>query len=165
MVAGWLTSDMTAATVVQWGTASGGPYTYSATGNSSYYVYSPRYTSGLIHHATMTGLKPATTYYYRVGDGSTWSSEASFRSDRGANAYPYTIGFIADVGEGSSPSETISHLSTRLPNLDALSINGDISYASGCEASGCTNWDAFQRMMQPVTSVLPTSVNIGNHET
>lgn len=165
MVAGWLTSDMTAGTTVQWGTTSGN-YPNQANGNSTYYVYSSKYTSGLIHHATMTNLSPATTYYYRVGDASGWSSEYSFKSSPGVGPiYPFTFGFVADVGEGTNPQNTIDHLVSRLPNIDAMSINGDISYASGCESNGCSNWDAFQRMVQPVSAVRPWSVNIGNHET
>jgi hypothetical protein len=39
------------------------------------------------------------------------------------------------------------------------------SYASGCEATGCTVWDAFQRMTQPLAAVKPWAVNLGNHET
>jgi len=166
MVVGWLTSDMTAATVVQWGTTSGGPYPNQASGNSTFYKYSSKYTSGLIHHATMTGLAPASTYYYRVGDGaSSWSSEYAFKSNSPPGTFPYTFGTVADVGEGADPQNTINHLITRLPNIDALSINGDIAYASGCEANGCTNWDAFQRMMQPVAATRSFTINLGNHET
>jgi hypothetical protein len=119
---------MTAGSTVQWGPTSGGPYPSSATGNATFYKYSPKYTSGLIHHATMTGLSPATKYFYRVGDSSAWSSEYSFTSAPLPSSYPYTLGFVADVGEGSNPEETVAHLVTRLPNIDALSINGDISY-------------------------------------
>jgi hypothetical protein len=49
MTFGWLTSNMTAGSTVQYGTASG-KYTNSASGNATFYKYSASYTSGLIHH-------------------------------------------------------------------------------------------------------------------
>jgi len=77
--------------------------------------------------------------------------------------YPYEVGVFADVGESKNAQATIQHLadSTR---IDSLLLAGDMSYASGCESSGCTTWDAFQRMLQPLTSRLPVAVEIGNHE-
>ena len=48
--------------------------------------------------------------------------------------------------------------------VQAAVVLGDISYANGCERSGCTTWDSFQRMIQPVTASLPTSIVIGNHD-
>lgn len=62
MVIGWVTSDMGAASTVQYGTTSGS-YTKTATGNATFYKYSARYTSGLIHHVTLSGLAPKTVYY------------------------------------------------------------------------------------------------------
>ena len=48
--------------------------------------------------------------------------------------------------------------------VDAAVILGDLSYARGCEQSGCTDWDTFQRMFSVVTTRLPVSVVIGNHD-
>jgi hypothetical protein len=48
--------------------------------------------------------------------------------------------------------------------VDSIVINGDISYATGCEADGCTVWDAYCRMASPLASSVPWQVTIGNHE-
>ena len=46
------------------------------------------YGSGYIHTATMSGLKPSTKYYYRVGEKGHWSSEFYFTTrERDANRY------------------------------------------------------------------------------
>ena len=48
--------------------------------------------------------------------------------------------------------------------VDAAVILGDLSYARGCEQSGCTDWDTFERMFSVVTSHLPVSIVMGNHD-
>jgi hypothetical protein len=164
MVVGWLTSDMTAGSSVQYGTSSGS-YPNSAEGNATFYKYSAAYTSGLIHHVTLSGLAPNTKYFYRVGSDNSWSQEFTFTSNPGlGQVYPYTIGFVADVGESAAANGTLTHLLSRLDSIDSMVIAGDIAYASGCEATGCITWDAFQRMYAPVAAYKPFHVNLGNHE-
>ena len=159
MVVGWLTAAVSPSTV-QYGTASGA-YTQTATGTVDFYKYSSSYTSGQIHHATLTGLKPATVYYYRVAGGA---DEFNFTSSPGVGAfYPYKIGFFADIGEGANADSTVAHMIAGSASIDSYVLNGDISYASGCESRGCATWDAFQRMMAPLAAYKPIAINIGNH--
>ena len=149
--------------MVSYGTTSGGPYPFTATGSSDSYKYSSKYTSGLIHHATLTGLRLNTPYFYVLGAAGAQSAEAYFNSSRGVGAvYPYTLAAIGDLGEGRNPSSTVQHIVDGFDHIDALAFNGDLSYATGCESSGCSTWDAFQRMMEPVTRTIPTHVEIGN---
>lgn len=167
MVVFWATSNKTAGSQVQLGTAPGA---YSATveGNSTTYTYPPLYTSPLLHHAWLTGLSLNTTYYYRVGDAAAWSAEASFVSSPGVGAsaafFPRTIGVIADVGESLDAINTVAHMQARLSIIDELIIAGDLSYASGCEKTLCPVWDAFGGLMQPLSRTKPFAINIGNHE-
>lgn len=53
MVIGWLTAEVTASSIVEFGTASGA-YDSTASGTNTSYTYSASYTSGLIHHTTLT---------------------------------------------------------------------------------------------------------------
>jgi len=159
MVVNWVTSAV-GPTTVQFGTASGA-YTATANGTVDFYKYSAFYTSGQLHHATLTGLKPATTYFYKVA-GAT--QEYSFTSSPGVGPlFPFTIGFFADIGENADADRTVQHLIAGAGSIDSYILNGDISYASGCEALGCPTWDAFQRMMSPLAAVKPIAVNLGNH--
>ena len=150
--------------MVSYGTTSGGPYPFTATGSSDSYTYNAKYTSGLIHHVTLTGLRLNTPYFYVLGAPGAQSTEAYFNSSRGVGAvYPYTLAAIGDLGESKNAQNTVTHLQNGFDHIDAINFNGDISYASGCEGkSGCTTWDALQRMMEPVTQTIPTSIEIGN---
>ena len=161
MVAGWATTDTTADSLVEWGTKSG-VYTHSARGTSETYTYSAKYTSPLLHHATMTNLAAKTRYFYRVGTNDSWSEEYSFVSNAvGADQYPYVLGTFADLGESNNAVSTVAHLLSS--KADSLLLVGDMAYASGCEKNGCTTWDAFQRMLQPLSATVPTHVELGNH--
>ena len=163
MVIGWLTSDVSAATAVRYGTSSGN-YPNTVTGNSTTYTYSAKYTSGAIHHVWLTGLAAGTRYYYQAGSTAAWSQEFSFMSSPGVGPeIPHMIAYIGDIGENKDANDTVNHIIAANP--DSVIINGDLSYASGCESTGCATWDAFQRMMSPLTAVKPFAVNIGNHET
>ena len=134
MVVGWLTADMGAATAVRYGTSSGN-YPTTVTGNSTFYKYSAKYTSGLIHHAWLTGLAPATTYYYQAGSTAAWSQEFSFTSSPGVgpSLYPYTFALLADIGENGDANNTISHILASADEIDSVIISGDIACVFPCE--------------------------------
>ena len=162
MVIGWITANTAATSTVEYGTTSG-EYDSTAEGTSTTYTYGS-YESGLIHHVTLSGLLPKTKYFYRVGDAATgYSDEANFTSGNVGPHYPYVIGAFADIGESANAEATVAHLLEN-SDIDAFVLNGDISYANGCEANGCETWNAFQRMMDPVAAFRPISVEIGNHE-
>ena len=107
---------------MQYGTASGA-YTATANGTVDFYKYSAAYTSGQLHHTTLTGLKPATTYYYKVSGGA---AEYSFTSSPGVGAfYPYKIGFFADIGENADADQTVQHMVAGSASIDSYVLNGD----------------------------------------
>jgi predicted phosphodiesterase len=177
--------------VVEFGTASGS-YTQSANGTSE--VYSQiypfegllNYTSGIIHHVRLTGLKPETTYYYRCGDPtlSAMSSEHTFKTLPlpGPSSYPTRVAIIGDLGMTYNSSSTVDHMIKNNP--DVVLMVGDLSYANlyitngtGTSDYGQTfgkttpihetyqpRWDMWQRMIEPLTSKVPFMVLEGNHE-
>jgi hypothetical protein len=59
----------------------------------------PAYSSGLIHRTTLTGLAPATRYYYRIGnDATAWSEEFSVLSHPGVGPdIPVNVLVLADM--------------------------------------------------------------------
>ena len=118
---------------------------------------SGKYTSPQLHHATMTGLAPRARVYYHVGTNDSWSPEYSFISNAvGGDQFPYVLGHFADVGESSNAAKTVTKMLSPLAGAyDAVLLTGDMSYASGCEKTGCTTWDAFQRMIEPVSATVP----------
>jgi len=116
---------------------------------------------GMIHRAIMTDLSPATTYYYRVGDGDKkWSQVFSFNTYTPGK--PVTFAVIADMAYDHMSDDTVKSL-TQLVNdgkLDVVIHSGDISYADGY----MPNFDNFFNKIQPIASRIPYMVTVGNHE-
>lgn len=177
--------------VVQYGTASE-KYTMSASGISE--VYSQlypfdnvlNYTSGIIHHVRITGLKPNTKYYYKCGDPtlSAMSGEHSFTTlpATGPANYPKRIAIIGDLGLTYNSTSTVDHVAENNPDL--ILMVGDMSYANLYITNGTGSssygqafgkdtpihetyqprWDMWQRLVEPLASRVPFMVIEGNHE-
>lgn len=160
----WTTAAGNATATVSWGT-SAGALTNVAVGTTDRYVYSAAYTSPWIHTANVTGLPLATRIFYQVGDAATGLSPVfSFRSSPGVGRiYPFRTAYVADIGEADSANETVTRVleATAAGLVDQVVINGDISYATGCEATGCTTWDQYCRMVSPLAATVPWMVTIG----
>ncbi|XP_021894321.1 purple acid phosphatase 15-like isoform X2 [Carica papaya] len=143
------------------------------------------YTSGIIHHVRITGLRANTLYYYKCGDPSiqAMSNVHYFRTMpvSGPKSYPSRIGVVGDLGLTYNTTSTISHLTANNPNL--ILLVGDVSYANmyltngtGADCYSCSffdtpihetyqpRWDYWGRFMQPLLSSVPIMVIEGNHE-
>lgn len=143
------------------------------------------YTSGIIHHVRLTGLKPSTRYYYRCGDPTigAMSNIYSFRTMpvSGPRSYPRKIGIIGDLGLTYNSTTTIDHLISNKPDL--VLLVGDVTYANqyltngtGSDCYSCSfpqtpihetyqpRWDYWGRFMQNLVSKVPMMVIEGNHE-
>lgn len=145
------------------------------------------YTSPLLHHVELTGLKPNTTYFYAVSAGNgVNSSTYNFTTPPAAGSYPLTMGVFADVGQTFNSSETMRRLLDQSP--DVLAFVGDWSYADDYLTTGepivigfpnntftgnnisspsgtfQTRWDTWGRLAAPLLSHIPIIPNAGNHE-
>ncbi|XP_052882305.1 purple acid phosphatase 15-like [Gossypium arboreum] len=143
------------------------------------------YTSGIIHHVRLTGLKPNTLYYYQCGDPSipAMSDVHYFRTmpASGPRSYPGRIAIIGDLGLTYNTTSTIDHLMSNHPNL--VLLIGDASYANlyltngtGADCYSCAfsdtpihetyqpRCDYWGRFMQPLVSKVPLMMIEGNHE-
>ncbi|XP_004301530.1 PREDICTED: purple acid phosphatase 23 isoform X2 [Fragaria vesca subsp. vesca] len=144
------------------------------------------YTSGIIHHVRIDGLKPGTKYYYKCGDSSmpAMSEEQAFETLPlpSPNTYPRRIAVVGDLGLTSNTTTTIDHLIQNEPSM--IVMVGDLSYANqylttGGKGASCYScafpdapiretyqprWDGWGRFMQPLTSRVPMMVIEGNHE-
>ncbi|KAJ0052452.1 hypothetical protein Pint_01543 [Pistacia integerrima] len=143
------------------------------------------YTSGIIHHVRLTGLKPNTQYYYQCGDPSisAMSDITYFRTMpvSGPQSYPKRIAIVGDLGLTDNTSTTIGHLISNEPDL--VLLVGDVTYANlyltngtGSDCYSCSfsqtpihetyqpRWDYWGRFMQNLVSKTPIMVVEGNHE-
>ncbi|KAJ0091813.1 hypothetical protein Patl1_26002 [Pistacia atlantica] len=178
------------ASFVQYGTLRF-PLIHQTTGYSQ--VYSQlypfkglkNYTSGIIHHVRLRGLKPNTLYYYQCGDPSipAMSDIYYFRTmpDSNHRSYPSRIAIVGDPGLTYNTTSTVSHMISNHPDL--ILLVGDVSYANmyltngtGANCYSCSfpqsplqetyqpRWDYWGRFMQPLLSKVPIMVVEGNHE-
>ncbi|XP_031263950.1 purple acid phosphatase 15-like [Pistacia vera] len=143
------------------------------------------YTSGIIHHVRLRGLKPNTLYYYQCGDPSipAMSDIYYFRTmpDSNHRSYPSRIAIVGDLGLTYNTTSTVSHMISNHPDL--ILLVGDVSYANlyltngtGADCYSCSfsqtpihetyqpRWDYWGRFMQPLLSKVPIMVVEGNHE-
>ncbi|KAK9733921.1 hypothetical protein RND81_04G101100 [Saponaria officinalis] len=198
----WITGDFqigydieplnpeTVKSYVQFGTLNY-PLTNEASGYSQ--VYSQlypfeglqNYTSGIIHHVRLTGLKPNTKYYYRCGDpyipAMSGIHHFTTMPAPGPKNYPGKIAIVGDLGLTYNTTTTISHISSNKPDL--LLLVGDVTYANlyltngtGSDCYSCSfsqtpihetyqpRWDYWGRFMQKLISRTPIMVVEGNHE-
>ncbi|KAK1270133.1 Purple acid phosphatase 15 [Acorus gramineus] len=162
-----------------------------ATGNSLIYnqLYPfeglQNYTSGIIHHVRLTGLKPGKLYYYQCGDPSipAMSDIHFFRTMpiSSPGRYPRRIAIVGDLGLTYNSTSTVDHIRHNKPDL--LLMVGDVTYANlyltngtGSDCYSCSfsqtpihetyqpRWDYWGRFMEPLVSEIPIMVIEGNHE-
>jgi len=84
-----------------------------------------------LHKAEATGLKPNTTYYYRVGDASLglWSATSTFQTAPKKGAFTFID--LADpqaksIEEAQLAASTFKTALATVPNSKFISVNGDL---------------------------------------
>jgi hypothetical protein len=114
---------------------------------------------GVIHRVVMTGLKPATTYYYQVGanDSSGWSEVYSFTTFTPGKEINYAV--IADMAYDTNSDVTVADMIELVDQgkLDVVIHSGDISYADGY----MPHFDDFLNKVQPIAARIPYMVAPG----
>lgn len=118
-----------------------------------------------VHKAEANGLKPATVYYYRVGDAALnrWSKTGTFKT--AARKGGFTFIDLADTQakneqEAALASQTIAKALTTVKNSNFLALNGDLVDLGTNEKQ----WDWLLGHTQNSllqTTILPLA---GNHE-
>jgi len=118
-----------------------------------------------VHHVELTGLLSNTTYYFKVGDGST-GEEFKFKT---LPADPRPLRFVTggDMGVSLRKLEPILKVAAATDPMVAL-IGGDIAYANG-NRKNTGEWDiwlnAWQRLMVDSQGhMIPLMLAMGNHE-
>ncbi|KAJ0407144.1 hypothetical protein P43SY_001102 [Pythium insidiosum] len=133
------------------------------------------------YHATISGLRPFTTYSYRVGSiakedlrSSVYTFTTARRTDDDSE---FRVAVYGDLGVDENAMQTIKYVTEKLPGkVDFVFHVGDISYAdnagiptvsSATEFTGFfyeETYNDFMTRMQPLTATTPYMVLPGNHE-
>ena len=113
------------------------------------------------HNAEMTNLQPATTYTYRVGDGTFWSDwyEFTTASDK---AEPFSFTFFGDVQAGFANqwAAVMRNVRKDSPDSKLMLFVGDLVDEAGLDEE----WQAFYQVAAPAFAEQPIAVTPGNHE-
>lgn len=127
------------------------------------FVQSSRGDALRSNKVTLTNLTPGTTYYYQVGDGTTWSDTQSFKTPA-ANAEATNFFILGDI-----QSSDTSNLARVLDELKTSETAYDFALQTGDAIDDVTayvkNWRPF------LTTVNSDKLNgvdlihvLGNHE-
>ncbi|MGA1237488.1 MAG: fibronectin type III domain-containing protein [Limisphaerales bacterium] len=114
------------------------------------------------HTATLTGLKPNTTYVYSVGDGSRngWSELAEFTTAPD-QIRPFSFVYMGDAQNGLDRWGTLAHNAFReRPDAAFYLMAGDL-INRGNERD---DWDSFFANATGIFNRRPLVPVIGNHE-
>lgn len=132
------------------------------------------YISPFIHKVEVMGLKAAETYTYRVGatceGAEVWSSMMTYTTPPAGGQFPksdgQTFAIIGDLGQTEYSTNTVSNVMGYVINSTSLKpesavIVGDLAYADG---DAGLRWDTYEKMIEPLASILNILVLPGNHE-
>ncbi|HQP37261.1 MAG TPA: fibronectin type III domain-containing protein [Polyangiaceae bacterium] len=122
---------------------------------------------GYIHEAEMTGLKPGTTYFYRVGDDTDgWSAPFSFRTSPPQSPSCGKLRFVylgdnrpdTPVGGTNEWTSIFAEAVNEGPNF--VMTGGDLVY-SGKDTS---QWENFLGWTGDPARYVPFMPSMGNHD-
>lgn len=163
----WLTQidDSAAKAQVKYSTnaALNGAATVNGTSAIQTFVQSTRGDALRSNKVTLTGLEPGTTYYYQVGDGTTWSDTQSFKTPA-ANAEATNFFILGDIQ--SSDTSNLAHV---LEVLRTSETAYDFALQTGDAIDKVTNyignWRPFLTTVNSKTLSGVDMIHVmGNHE-
>lgn len=142
-------------------------YNVSANGLTNYGYITNSKKSYMSNKALATGLKPNTTYSYRVGKAGAWSEVGSFttaKDNKDEFSFVYFTDPQANTEEMFDISAKTTHAaSTMYPNANFWLSCGDL-----IETSGSTNseweYERFFETQQDIWLKKPFAPVIGNHD-
>ncbi|KAL8141214.1 hypothetical protein V2J09_007235 [Rumex salicifolius] len=162
VIVSWITADEPGSNTVNYW-AENSTKNSSAEGILTTYKYF-NYTSGFIHHCTITGLEFDTKYYYEVGIGNTTRQFWFITPPQSGLDVPYTFGLIGDLGQTHDSNRTLTHYELNPAKGKTLLFVGDLSYADDYPFHENTRWDTWGRFIERNAAYQPWIWTAGNHE-
>ncbi|KAG5450963.1 Acid phosphatase type 7 [Clonorchis sinensis] len=162
IVVTWVTLLPTNASIVLYGTsellsqtASGSRSTYVDGGTERRVLYN--------HRVTLTDLLHGHRYYYKCGDGSSWSKTFTFRALPDHPFWSPRLAIFGDMGITNNLAlpELVREIKEE-DNLDVIIHNGDFAY--DMDTNNSRFGDIFMKQIEPIASAVPYMTTVGNHE-
>jgi len=119
----------------------------------------------LVHRVVLSQLKPATRYWYRVGDAGkkAWSTWSSFTMGSGSGAFTFinlTDTQAKDEAENQLSARTIKTARATIPEANFMIHGGDFVEKGGEEKL----WKDMINMASDVFSNITLVPVVGNHD-
>lgn len=121
------------------------------------------------HHARLSGLRPDTTYHYRLRHQGSVSPDRTFRTAPDGPASPFRFTAFGDQGVGADSAASTARIAREKPAFHVHA--GDLCYANSTGSGGSSQtfdvnvWDAWFAQNQPVSALgIPWMPTVGNHE-
>ncbi len=118
-------------------------------------------TTHFVHRATLTGLSPQTTYFYRVRSGSTVSPTFAFRTAPRRDT-PFAVAWWADSQENPAVLQQLIP-SMRAHEINWAGISGDLA-SSGNSLYDWHNYFFKSLEFQNLAQTDPVLYSRGNHD-
>lgn len=158
----WNTDRETRASLVQFGTA---PTTLDQTAVG--HVSSAGNGEGGVttHEVHVCGLRPDTTYYYRVGGDGHFSAVQSFKTAPAAGAASYDVNFVV-AGDSRNGYATLRMLQDRIMSVsgarqpDFQVFSGDAVFLGTSQSE----WEEWFSSCAAALSNMPFMIAHGNHD-
>lgn len=121
--------------------------------------------TGRFHSVIFRGLKPATSYAYRVGSGSEASEWFTFKTAEAGNA-PLTFLFFGDpqIGSKSLYARVIRQAYRATPDARLMLFTGDLVDGGSGSMLHDDEWGEWHAAAGFIVSELPVMATPGNHE-
>ncbi|KAF5747149.1 Iron(III)-zinc(II) purple acid phosphatase precursor family protein [Tripterygium wilfordii] len=163
VIVSWVTPDKPgSSTVLYW--AENSSSKNIAEGIVLTYKYF-NYTSGFIHHCTISDLEFDTKYYYEVGTGNTTRQFWFVTPPKVGPDVPYVFGLIAgDLGQTRDSNRTLTHYELNPTKGQTVLFVGDLSYADAYPFHDNRRWDTWGRFTERNAAYQPWIWTAGNHE-
>uniref|UniRef100_A0A2P2JKI4 Purple acid phosphatase n=2 Tax=Rhizophora mucronata TaxID=61149 RepID=A0A2P2JKI4_RHIMU len=162
VIVSWVTPDEPgSSTVLYW--AENSELKNRADGFVTKYKYY-NYTSGYIHHCTITNLEFDTKYYYEVGFGNSTRRFWFTTPPKPGPDVPYSFGVIGDLGQTYDSNRTLTHYELNPVRGQTLLYVGDLSYADDYPYHNNIRWDTWGRFIERNAAYQPWIWTAGNHE-
>ena len=121
------------------------------------------------HHVDLGGLRPGTTYHYRLSHAGGAPVVGTFRT-ADARPKPFRFAAFGDMGVNAAAKEHVDLIRRMDPDL--AFVVGDLCYADssggtgagGPETQDFRTWDRWLRQIEPSARSTPWMTTVGNHE-
>ncbi|CAH0513740.1 unnamed protein product [Peronospora belbahrii] len=128
------------------------------------------------YHAVVTGLKPYTEYFYKVGNATNpkaQSTVSSFMTARSSgDKSPFVVAVLGDMGTEKYSIATNKYLNSLVGKVDFVFHIGDIAYADNAFLKALNmfgfffeeTWNKYMNSLSKVMRRMAYMVVVGNHE-